>query len=515
MVPKKGTAKKKDNTKPVGLTPAHYGFRVGENYFPPSEFAIGWIAATSPGDLEKILDSEVDKILQGKYKRGDIPTFYDLVMQARKDKKRFNLDDLREMAIRTYGTAKIIDRELVMPVNSDNAVATISRRETVSMKVDTRRKRSAKKPAYSVTLFNPFIFENNDIFAFRFEGGTLHLQKNLAKDTHWSKGLKQERNFVRNLGKIVEEHARTAPHLGKITAQDVIRDYTEPLRTADYSIAAALIKLNDIVAQELGKVEDSKQYKGLRPDTPSLRQVPLPFDFSKTPHYAFEAFIMSHSSGKRANEKSVEKRLFDVDRYLTGKKGFVTPLFNALYNAHLVKKEVKLANRKFLNSSWALMQAWEEHFYKEGRTFSGYALEFAGTSFQTVSVVFDDKIYKDRDFSVRIIYDDNIGLPYVMYKSFIQGQAANAGTAGLQKHPLAMVNLPRDVDEKKYPHFKPKTWYEQDPRTGKLAHCTIFPPTQEIYDRASELSRNAGKGLAASELKSRYIANRNYRSINA
>ena len=72
MVPKKGTAKKKDNTKPVGLTPAHYGFRVGENYFPPSEFAIGWIAATSPGDLEKILDSEVDKILQGKYKRGDI-----------------------------------------------------------------------------------------------------------------------------------------------------------------------------------------------------------------------------------------------------------------------------------------------------------------------------------------------------------------------------------------------------------------------------------------------------------
>jgi len=482
--------------KTEGLHPFHFGFVLGDNIFPPSEFANAWVGVQNPKDLATSLDSTVDKILAGELTEEDIPVLHELVTQANDDGERFDLDNLREMVKYAYGTTKAINRIALKEVNKSNQIGTLSRKNQFSAIIDSRRIGQIER-ARDISLYNPFLAEDLDnAYSFRFYGGTLHAQKNRAKNNHWSGGLEHEEHFVVELAKMTEARFAAMKTFYKVNARQIVDDYYRPINVADYDVACALTGLAQII-----KNQDTSLVKGLGSKE---RRVLLPFDFDRNPQYAFEAFIRFSKKPKKKGElsKSEKKqRLFEIDNYFIGKSGIVTSEFAELFRQGQVQRGVLIHDKRFTKYSWAVIQAWEEYCYKEGRRFSGYSLEFAGTPFQTVSIVLDDPI---RDLSVRILHDDSFGMPYIMYKDFSpEGGMPQVHKLG-DKNPRSMIYKAKDLPG---PQGRQKKWIETDYRTGKDALCFIYEPTEEIRERASELSRNAGRGISSYTLRTRYIEN--------
>jgi hypothetical protein len=487
-------AKKQKKAMPMGMRGAHYGFRVGDYYLTPSQFALAWIGVNSPGKLERILDEQVEKILKGELRREDTPYFHDAVLKAESEKRRFSLDDLRAAVKEVYGTAKMIDREAVLALNKKQS-ATASYRDTVSIKIDSRWKRTerGKRDAQNVTLYNPFFKNLDELASFYFEGGSLHAQKGRARLSPFSRRLKQDRLFLEYLAGHVERLSKKWDY--RISASDVRREFERPVKIVDYHAAAGLIALSMFVRESPSKV------KGMHLDVGE--QTLLPFDFDNAPQYAFEAFLRAYISKRgKPSERRVERRLFGIDTFLVGKKGFVTQQFRDAQREGIATKEVYIAGRHFPDHSGAIIQALTEHFYEKERKFAGFPLEFAGTDYQTISIAFENRRTKDQYFDARIIFDNNLGLPYVMYKRRLPNPEKII-PEGLSGHPLSQLNWAKGVT----PGRKPlESWTERDAMTGYLVQCEIYEVDKKYLRRAEQLSLNAGgRGTTAYALKGRYI----------
>jgi hypothetical protein len=247
--------------------------------------------------------------------------------------------------------------------------------------------------------------------------------------------------------------------------------------------------------------ESPSKVKGMHLDVGE--QTLLPFDFDNAPQYAFEAFLRAYISKRgKPSERRVERRLFGIDTFLVGKKGFVTQQFRDAQREGIATKEVYIAGRHFPDHSGAIIQALTEHFYEKERKFAGFPLEFAGTDYQTISIAFENRRTKDQYFDARIIFDNNLGLPYVMYKRRLPNPEKII-PEGLSGHPLSQLNWAKGVT----PGRKPlESWTERDAMTGYLVQCEIYEVDKKYLRRAEQLSLNAGgRGTTAYALKGRYI----------
>jgi hypothetical protein len=216
---------------------------------------------------------------------------------------------------------------------------------------------------------------------------------------------------------------------------------------------------------------------------------------------ALESFLRRYVRPKR-----LRQNLGEIDEFLRG-QGIMTDVFKDLYKDGKVTSGVLVGGKKMTDFSWAIIQAWEEHFYKSRRRFDGYALEFAGTPNQTVSIVFDDPI---SNLSVRIIYDDNFKLPYVLYKDFSAESVDGVWEIG-DRPLLERINVRKDMHNRRVPF---KYWREKDDRTGRVCVCYIYEPTMDIRRAASELSLNASNfGIKEEKITKRYIDR--YREIRS
>jgi len=476
--------------RPEGLHPFHIGFVVGDAIFPPGEFAIAWAGEKSPTDLEHILDTTLGSLGVSGKDMNETPflSAYDNKM-LETEGRHLSLDDLRGLTEKKFGSTKLIDREAVT-ISDGGHKGTVSVKDTVVGSVASRRKGQEQRD-YRVTLYSPFIKEPGDIYRFQAKGGTPHEEMHVAKGVHWSFGLKHESGFVRSIAKQVDDafKERRVSFIG----DEVMKDYTGSLTVIGYARAALLTSLYQ--AEKAG----SLSFKGRDKE----RKVLMPYDFDNAPHLALEALVrFLHVPGKKglALPNDPRQGMAMIDGYFIGKKGFITPLFRELYSQGMVRRGVMVAHKKLTNYSWAVIQAFEEHCYLRNRRFEGFALEFPGTPYQTVSIVFGNRM---EEKSVRILYDDHFKRPYILYKDY----APHDGFARrhhLNVDPLLKANLSVDIWNRRFPV---KTWVEEaDHYSGRKALCHIREPTGKILERAHDHSTiGLFQGIKKKTLKADYI----------
>ena len=490
-----------NDSQDEGITGLHYAYRLSDTYFPPSQFAIGWIAIHDESQLGKTLDALIQN--QDKMKN-DTPRLHAMIEAAKKYQQehprkalsKIVIDELSELARqkRNYGTDKIIRKNMVQEVNLSGDKATMSPYDQLSVRIDTRHKRSKKdKAVYTVSLYHAVVDEGK-VPLFYAEGGTIHERKRKGQLNHWTS---DDAVFMDDLRKSVALDFRKDDS-DRITAEQVSEEFSKPTQIIGYAYATALIGFAREVRENRIRLKQGEE--------------PLmPFDFDRHPEYAFEAFIMAHSFKRGKSQGRLEKRLFSADVYLSG-KDIATRQFIGWYNQGHATKEIVKYSRSFEDYSWAIIQALEKHFYlkerpnKQRRYFAGYALEFQNLPYMTVSMVFRNRKEKqdskaEDDFDVRIIYDSTLKLPYIMYKVPLMN-AQKIITPGLAYHPLSEVNYAKGVSPGMH---EEKSWNEKDDMTGRKVRVMVFEPHKRYLKQAEEISQARGRG--AKDMKGRYIRN--------
>jgi len=469
----------------IGLTPLHLGLVIDNRLIaPPSQFALAQIGTFS-SDSIFLLEDLIEEVNMGNVDTSDTPMLDYFAKQV------LTINDLRQMAQKRDGSQKIIDQPAMNMVNNQRQVATFSDKEQASTLIESRKRRKKQMP-YEVHIYNPF-----DIFLLNFRGGSKLSDVHLEKGHHWSKGLKQEKEYLESLTK---------------TAR---KQFEQPIEIIDYARACALTGLDHLV--KLRKTQFiGGSFNG------EYRDVAMPFDFSpRRPKrstvssndsnemyqrykYALEVFLLRYANPKIVREATGHATgkltLKEIDETLLGKPILSKQMKSAM-KEHWVSKGAVLYERSFSNYSWAIIQAFEEHCFNLGRRFRGYSQEFVGTPSMTTSIVFDMAPYSRRegkDLSMRIVFDENFGLPYYLIKNF--DPDAKGRKLG-DKNPADLINFAAGRHKGAVRKF-----IEYDWRTGRRALCTLREPNQDILDRASEISKRLnGSGISTYKLKGRYI----------
>lgn len=502
------SAKQSTVDAPNAIYALQYGFEAGEYFFSPTNFALAWIGTSSESELEKKLHDTVEGINKGALKAGDTPHLSRLMRKVKEQKGReLQLEDLKGLLMREYGTAKMIEREAVVS-NKAGFKGTYSSQGQFSCKVESREK-GQKQRAYTVSVYNALVKNAADIAEFNITGGSTYQEKTQQRGRHWGKKLKHEKDFVQYLAELAGKIKMANPAY-PLDSQAVRADYSGFVQNIDYTQACALTELARAfkALQARPKQAESKaestsvptesKIKGLDSADPG-EDILVPFDFGNTPQYAFEAFLMRYLPNPN-KPKGMAKRdqyLKEIDKSFFGKRGFIRPWFARQLGKGFTRG-VLPHHKKFSNYTWAIHQAWEEYETDLGRRFQKYAVEFPGTPFQTNSIVFNDTT---SDISVRIIPGD---VPYVLYKDFSPDNPSLLGNVEPlgRKNPYSMINPAKNRD---YPAGAVKQWVETDHKTGKRALCVFYEPRRHILERASQLSRASGmKGISVGRLQERY-----------
>lgn len=467
-----------------GFEAQHYAYRLNDIYFSPAQFAMAWLAVRTESEIEEILNKEVDKILDGTYDREDTPYFFDLVQVKDADKERFSIKDLDDLAFKVYKTHKFIKKPLILSVNKEGNKGTISDKHTVSIEVDSRKRRTAKTPSIDVTLRNPFIGKNekegynlDDLDNFSFNSPGPYMTKNMSKLNPFSEGVQREKGFVDGLAKLVSQHFKGADY--KITETDVMNDFTRSIFIMDAYGSRALSFLDKENKSKIGSI------KGLEKIN---EEVIMPFDFDKNPRYVFETFLQLHLKPKSRNkEKNMQKRYFKMDKYLF-EKDITSDMFKQAFKKQKVTKEVFVRNKNWSENKlyWSVIMALTEHFYKEKRRFAGFTFEFEGTPYETVAMAFKNAQKTRKNFTTRILYDTNIPA-YPMYK-----ETDKPGKKKIDKNPLEFVNYAVDRKTKDADRKERKAWQEIDGKTGRHVISSIFEIKEPVLNRAAEILRTNG-----------------------
>lgn len=484
-----------ENNRTQGFEAQHYAYRLNNIYFSPAQFAMAYIAVREKSEIEETLNKEVNKVLNNEYSREDIPLFYDAVKNKDAEKKRFTIDDMDGMAFKIYKTHKFIRNQLVLSVNANEQKGTISDKYTVTINVDSRRKRTAKTPFINVTLKNPFIkrktneeYDMDSLTSFSFVSSGLHTTKNISKLNPFSEGVKRENGFVDNLAKLIVTHFKGSYY--NITEDEIKSDFRKNVFIMDAYASRALSYLDKENKSSTKNISGniSGNIKGLEK---IIEEVIMPFDFDRNPRYVFESFLQLHGGlnnkkkNKGHNEHRLQKRFFLADKYLMA-KDISSTLFNQAFKKHIITREVFIRNKHWPKDVyyWAINMALIEHFYKEKRRFTGYTLEFEGTSHETVAMAFKNSVKTKNNYTSRIINDTYIP-SYPMYKETtdIKGKQAR-----IDKNPLEYVNYAIDRNSKNFDKTR-KAWVEIDTKTGRKVLCSIFEIIEPVLTRGAEILR--------------------------
>ena len=460
-----------------GRLPAkHIGIVVNENIIaPPSQFAQAEIANKDQDEIELDLF---------ELSNSDIDLSQTPLLEYFVEAENLDLPTMKALAKKKDGSQKVIEAKAVQPVNKrKEEMFTISAKDQTSARVESRRLRSKQKP-YDIQIYNTF-----DMPYWRFAGGSRFTDVHLEKGHHWAKGLKHEREYLNSLSN---------------TAR---KQFEQPLELIDRARASALTGLAKVLASG-----DTLKIGGSHPK--GYPVFTLPFTFAKVESenpeaafsklkFAYEAFLMRYAP-KEVTEQILDKesvRLIDIDEALMGKPIVPRGVQRYLEDGLVTKGAILDEGRDFRDYTWAIVQALEEHYFKDHRSFKGYSVEFPGTDHQTLSIVFDksprSKDQEWKNVSMRIVLDDDSGLPYVMYKNF----DGHTGWRLNDRDPWNLANISKDRKKGKARNFRDSDW-----RTGNEAVCTIYEPSMDILDRASDISRNVNpSGIRASTLRGRYI----------
>ncbi|MFH1591429.1 MAG: hypothetical protein ABIC95_05890 [archaeon] len=479
----------------LGLTPYHYGLIAGNALFAPSQFALAWIGVTEREGIAKHLDDIVDDILEKEttstYK-DETPELYRLISQ--KEKGRFGIEDLEEMVFKEYKTKKMVrDSAAREPGRKAKQTkpthyATMSDKTLVSMKITSRKKGQVERD-YNPTFQFPFVQKAEDLTKFDFHRTAQQAYKNLAKGRLFFEGHTQEKIYLDMLKKTVDEL-----HDGDnfvLQKKDVDNDHFRSLKVVDYTAAAGLTKLYQLVKNDQLHMIKTK---GAASIDKSRDKVVCPFDFDKRPDLALEAFVRRYHRPDKDSSSDVDEhrgRLMSIDNFFIGKSGFYSPFFQELVRKHDVMKGTMMLHRNLPNYLRNIYMALDEHYYlREGKQtrFRGFGLEWPGKKHQVMSAIYSlDEKPADNSLSISVILSPRTKMPLILYRDFHPSYDIGWDHDPLEGDPLEMINLPSNMGYPK--ETDRKRWVEKDPRTGLDCVCTLVAPTAEILNRASYFSK--------------------------
>lgn len=479
-----------ETEKSKGVSELHRGFKVGDSLFTPSIFGIAHVSVHRPAKLNYQFEKEKSKILSGETKESQAPLFYELVKSYESKGQNLNINDLREIGKKKFGTFKILDKTSIVPVNKEGHIATFSSRYQASMKINSRR-HSGRVSNYFLTLVYPVVKNIRQASRFHSEGGSPHTSKNLLANSFLSRGIDYEENFLENLEKEVEQYYKDNNLKVKLTANDIDHDFNLKLRLVDNVAAQGLTAL-----YYANLHNNTKLFKNRTIDDDEY--VLQPFDFRNSP-FPIEAFLR-HTIGKQ--------NLSEIDKAYDWKS--VTPFFKHLYKEGVATINIFPDKTKthFKQKDIPIIESMIRHFYLKHRRFKGFGIEFPNTPFEATSMIFDGVASEimsptNNDLSVRILYDDKTNLPYIMYKNFSIPESEQTTKIG-KINPYTKINRGQDRLYGKKAQF----WIEKDPVTGKKAKCSLWEPTGEIRKQASKYSKHTGQFLRETDIFSLYSQNK-------
>jgi hypothetical protein len=450
-----------------GLHGLHVALRMGDYYYSPAQFAVAWIAVTERPELSSILESVVDKILSNNYDTNRTPLLAELVKKKEENGERFNIKTLEEIAKKSYGTSKIIRNNGAVFTDDNGDTENVTIRQNVFANVDTRGKRTAKNPAYKVSLFNALLINDLEYAKdrFKFQGGTPDTLFRSDELSYWSKGIRRE--------------ARHLENIEKNFGADAIKHYQTHIDIVDSGVAQVLIKLND----ELEKNNRGDPRKLISIE-PKVNKSLLPFDFNNAPDLAIESFLrVNHGIKSRNKGKTRDKRYISADTMLFEHMDEFTPKeYIDLRKKGKTTIEVFISGKYLPKNdfSWAMMQALENHMHRKGRIFTGYTLEKIGDNY-FIAAAFKNTSRAERQTSVRILYDDMF-YPVVLYKTSTNDDLR----MGTDAHPMKLLNF-----------SKPRNnydiiWRDVDLRSGKKTINEIFEPLPELMSEGAQIMFDNG-----------------------
>jgi hypothetical protein len=481
-------------SKNKGLQPLHLGVVIDDRIMaPPSQFALARIGVWSQKDVKDNLEAVLDDLHSGRVDSADTPLLAHYAQMP-----QFSIEDLQAMVTVKEGTQKFIDWRALRPMNEKGDSFYFSHREQLIASVESRGTRDDQQP-YAVHIYHPFDFGRLD-----FAGGTTFSDVVLDRGKHWSERLAHEAIYLAGLPK---------------PARD---SFFRRMELIDYARACALTGFNDLIKED-PRINLSGRFYKIE-DT-----VATPFDFShfsggqdsdgradgqNPARYAFEALLLRYTPAKVIREvlghPTGTLSLAEMDEHLLGKKGFLTDKLKDAMKRGNAAKGVILKSKHIPMHIAPIMQAFEEYLFEKGRKFKGYSLEFVNNSdYRTVAIVFDTPKYYSRDdakdakdLSMRIVFDDNFGLPYIMYKNFRPESYEGTKPLGARS-PTWLVNFHSGKDR----HGDVKRFYETDWRTGKPCLCTIREPSPAILARAAEIAYRTqnGRKISPGELRGWYV----------
>lgn len=466
----------------------------GQQIAPPSEFALAEIGNMTYDDIKLSLEEIVAN--PKAIDINDTPMLREYI-----DRGELRAWHLGYLASRRHGSRKMITRKATTPINREGNALRFTKNDQIVGRVESREVRVKRHPEKArgekteyhgpsnIHFYNPF--KHDKLY---FKGGTPHHNFNAEKGHHWSEGLRTEKMYLDSL--TVEQRAQ----------------FDVKTEVIDYEMALIMIEANRLVKSgTFHMFAGGGDFQG--------REPVLPFDFSIRQSsnlnekygvfkYAVEAFLSRY--GKPAIVRQVlehetgDLNLAEVDRNLLGKTGFVTPKMKSLYEDGKVIKGAILNRKRFEGGTWAIIQAIEEYFFSQERLFNQYSMEFTQTpEFTAASIVFDVSPESDKRFSMRIIFDDNFGLPFIQYKTpdptphdmkFVRLEDPST------IDPTKMVNIPTN----KSGQYR-RGWIDRDWRTPVRCLNTLFEPYDHILRRAADISRRGKKPLDYSTVKDAYF----------
>ncbi len=463
------------------------GLQIGKVIYPPSSFASAYIATTPQQELSQTLQKIAQKIkANSRNFEASTPILTHLVLNGHQ-KQDFSLETLKEFYKKHFKSDKIITREGI----TQNQKSEPSPKNQFSNIVESRRD-GRKQRAYPIHSYGLKIYSIEDALRISFTGGSEYANTTLKRGNHWS-----------------EEKPHEKVHLDFLR-ENSIKDFDSELQLVDHTRAVYMTALANHYQAEHQRL--NIQNDGL---------IFLPMNFAQKPELALEAQLMQYAPNKVIKQaqtnQETQASIIDVDEYFLGKLSLVlTEQSHQLRDKRLARNGGAIRYKSFSHKTqeWALLQAWEQHFMQEkNRHFWGYSIEFQGTPYQSVSMVYDfgnPKLPNHTTRSVRIIPSNDVfRQPVILYKVFNPEQVTGKVFLN-ERDPTRRVNVSRD-------NAKPSDWvYAHNGRdwtTGNISRDTLFMPSDSICKRAAQISfQGQSCGLLPEEFKEQYKGFvRNYR----
>ncbi len=450
-----------------GLQLDRAGILINNHLFPPESFATGYIGArTSP----LLLDDLAAVAKKSKASELDIertPLLKKILFGSNSQPNAgYALGQIAEWVDKKNGKQTFISEPAAMEVNGKRELATRSAAENISMRIRSRTKPSS----HWISLYNAAGTSIDTLANFEAQGGARNTEVSRARGTHWRSTSYRDSLYLDSLTK--EQHAQ----------------YTQPVGLIDYTRAAALISLSDIART------NSLQIGGGARDE-RINTTLLPWQFENAPQFAFEVVARQFAPKKALEAAGLDpERATDaqMDRYLLANSdaGFVSEQALTMIERGFARRSATISRRYFPDESWSIIQALEKHMLAQGREFAGYTLEFRGTRYETVGIRFEfpDTHSANRKKSAVIIYDDNFGLPFIMYKTRGLSEFEKNTRLGAA-NPTGFVNI--SIDRRK---IGSKPFQEWDWATKSRANETIFEPTYAILHAATNIAAQSTRG---------------------